>query len=121
MLFSTPDYVKTVNDTAVAEALKIKSKVDVRLASTANVASITGLLTIDSVVTVAGDRVLLKDQSTASQNGIYIVAAGAWTRATDFDANTNNEVDLGADVWVSAGSVNIGKRYTLTTTGAITV
>lgn len=116
-----PSQLKTTNDNIAAEVIKIKSKVDVRLASTANIASISGLLTIDGVTTVAGDRVLLKDQSTASQNGIYIVSASTWTRATDFDSATNNEVVLGAEVWVSAGSTNIGKCYTLTTTGTITV
>jgi hypothetical protein len=120
LLFSTPDYVKTVNDTAVAEALKIKDKIDVRVATTANI-TLSAPQTIDWVSIIAWDRVLVKDQSTASQNGIYLCAAGAWTRATDFDANTNNEVDLWASVWVSAGTVNIGRRYSLTTTGAITV
>jgi len=65
--------------------------------------------------------VLVKDQSTDSLNGIYVVAAGSWTRATDFDSNVNNEVDLGAEVWVANGTVNGGRQYALTTTGAITV
>ena len=37
---------------------------------------------------IAGDRVLVKNQSTASQNGIYVVAAGAWSRSSDMDAWT---------------------------------
>ena len=56
-------------------------------ASTANIDLATGgLLTIDGVALTAGNRVLVKNQTTSSENGIYIVAAGAWTRATDFDA-----------------------------------
>jgi hypothetical protein len=42
-------------------------------------------MTIDGVDLAVGDRVLVKDQSTASQNGIYIVASGSWTRSSDAD------------------------------------
>lgn len=47
----------------------------VRVASTANIATLSGLLTIDGITLVAGDRVLLKDQTTASQNGIYTASS----------------------------------------------
>ena len=50
-----------------------------RVASTANVPTRSGLLTIDGVVLAAGDIVLLKDQSTAAQNGLWTVKAAAWT------------------------------------------
>ena len=50
-------------------------KQSVRAASTANIATLSGAMTIDGVSLVAGDRVLVKDQSTASQNGVYVVAA----------------------------------------------
>ena len=62
-------------------------KKSVKVATTANI-TLTAPQTIDGVSVVAGDRVLVKDQTTASQNGIYIVAAGAWTRATDADASS---------------------------------
>ena len=52
--------------------------------------TLSGLQTIDSYTTLAGDRVLVKNQSTAANNGIYIAASGAWTRATD--ADTWNEL-----------------------------
>jgi len=55
------------------------------VASTANITTLSGLLTIDSVTVAAGDRVLVKNQSTASQNGIYTASAGAWTRAVGAD------------------------------------
>jgi len=119
-LVPQPSHVKAVRDLVTAEALKIKSKEDVHCATTANI-TLSGLQTIDGYSAVAGNRALVKDQSTASQNGIYAVAAGAWTRVTDFDSNVNNEIDLGAEVWVSNGTVNGGSRWTLTTTGAITV
>jgi hypothetical protein len=54
-------------------------------ASTGNL-TLSGAQTVDGVAVVAGNRVLVKDQTTTSENGIYIVASGAWTRATDFDA-----------------------------------
>ena len=57
-------------------------------ASTANIATLSGLLTIDGITLVAGDRILVKNQSTASQNGIYVASASSWTRATDMDAWT---------------------------------
>jgi Starch-binding associating with outer membrane len=90
----------------------------VRVATTANLAARSGLLTIDGVVLVAGDRVLVKDQSTASQNGIYIVDAAAWTRATD--AATQAQL-LGATVTVSEGATNATARFVQITTGTINV
>ena len=56
-----------------------------RLATAGNV-TLSGLQTIDGVVGADGDRIFVRGQSTAAQNGIYIMASGAWTRATD--ANT---------------------------------
>lgn len=77
-------------------------KGSVRCATTANI-TLSGAQTIDGVSAIAGDRVLVKNQSTASQNGIYVVAAGSWTRATDMDAWT--EVP-GAFCFVEEGSTN---------------
>jgi hypothetical protein len=94
-------------------------KPSVRLASTANVASISGLLTIDSVTVVAGNRVLLKDQSTASQNGIYVVASGAWTRATDLGTSATNI--SGFAVFVEEGTVNADTGWVCSTNEPITV
>ncbi len=92
---------------------------NVRVASTGNVAIATGgLLTIDGVTLSAGDRVLLKDQTTASQNGIYVAAAAAWTRATDADVASEL---LGATVTVSEGVTNITARFVQITTGTINV
>lgn len=68
---------------ALAAGLRKSSS---RAASTANQASLSGVATIDTVSLVAGDRVLLKNQTTAAQNGVYVVAAGAWSRAADMDA-----------------------------------
>lgn len=90
----------------------------VRLASTANV-SLTGVQTIDGVVGSAGNRVLLKNQTAGAENGIWLMAAGAWTRATDYDANT--EVNGGDLIPIQEGSVNADTIYELTNDGAIVV
>jgi hypothetical protein len=82
-------------------------KDSVRCATTANI-TLSGTQTIDGIAVVAGDRVLVKDQSTASQNGIYVVAAGAWTRSAD--ANTSSEI-AGAIVSIDSGTANGGLHY----------
>jgi hypothetical protein len=75
----------------------------VRAATTTNIATLSGALTVDGVSLVAGNRVLVKDQTTASQNGIYVVASGAWTRATD--ADIWDEL-ISAYVFVQEGATN---------------
>lgn len=77
--------------------------------------------TLDTTVTLAtGDRVLVKDQSTASENGIYVVqASGAAVRATDFDSNA--EVTPGAFTFVEEGTTNADSGWVLTTNGTINV
>lgn len=87
-------------------------KQPVRAASTANVtlSSVTAGSTLDGVALAAGDRVLLKDQTTASQNGIYVIAAsGAPSRATDADSTSELQ---SASVFVIAGTVNKDRNYT---------
>ena len=91
-------------------------KNEVRVATTTNGALATAYEngdTVDGVTLATGDRILLKDQTTQSENGIYVVAAsGAPTRATDADstAELNN-----AAVYVTSGTVNAGRQYTQTT------
>ena len=93
---------------SVAQGLDVKQSV--KAATTANI-TLSGAQTIDGVSVVAGDRVLVKDQTAASGNGIYIVAAGAWTRATDMDAWT--EVP-GAFTFVEQGTVNADSGWVCT-------
>ena len=92
-------------------------KQPVRLASTSNL-TLSGEQTIDGVATSA-DRILVKDQSTGSENGIYVTASGGWSRSTDADADA--EVIAGIAVYVAEGSANGDKAYTLTTDDPITV
>ena len=63
----------------------LDTKPSVKAASTANL-TLSGTQTVDGVALVANDRCLVKDQSTAANNGIYLVQSGAWTRALDMDA-----------------------------------
>jgi phage-related tail fiber protein len=86
-------------------------KQSVRAATTANIATLSGTMTIDGIALVAGDRVLVKDQTTASQNGIYVVAAGAWTRS--LDADTWLELP-GAYVFAESGTVNADMGFVCT-------
>lgn len=77
-------------------------KTAVLAATTGNI-TLSGAQTIDGVSVVAGNRVLVKSQTLPKENGIYVAAAGAWTRATD--ADTGPELDSAA-VFVQQGSVN---------------
>jgi hypothetical protein len=94
-------------------------KQSVRCATTANLGALSGLLTLDGITVVANDRVLVKDQSTASANGIYLAASGAWTRALDADANA--EVTAGLSVMVTEGTTLADTQWRLTTNDAIVV
>lgn len=67
---------------SIAQGLKAKQAV--KCATTANI-TLSGLQTIDTYTTLAGDRVLVKNQTASAENGIYIAAAGAWTRSVDMD------------------------------------
>ncbi len=94
-----------------------KWKEPVRAATIANI-TLSGAQTIDGVAVVAGDRVLVKAQTTGSQNGVYVAASGSWTRSTDFDAST--EV-LGASCFVSEGSALGNTVWVMTTDAPITI
>lgn len=111
---------RAYTDAQIAAALttSIDMKGSVRAATTANI-TLSGTQTIDGVAVVAGNRVLVKDQSTGANNGIYAVAAGSWTRATDFD--TSAEVTSGLTVTVEEGTTNGGKMFMLTTANPITL
>lgn len=86
-------------------------KQSVRVATTANLPALSGLLTIDGVTVIAGDRVLVKNQSTNTLNGIYVAAATAWTRATD--ADTPAEIN-GAAVFIREGTTLAQSAWTQT-------
>ena len=96
-------------------------KDSVRVATTANISLSSAPAAIDGVTLSSDDRVLVKDQSTGSQNGLYIFngSGSAMTRATDADANA--EVTSGMFTFVTEGSTNADSGFVLTTDGSITV
>jgi hypothetical protein len=106
---------------ATINGLDVKNSV--HLASTANGTLASAFAngdTMDGVALVTGDRILLKNQTDASENGVYTVnASGAPTRATDMDADA--EVTAGAFFFVEEGSANADSGFIITTDGAITV
>lgn len=90
---ATKNYVDTV-------ATGLDAKASCRVIATSNI-TLSGTQVIDGVSVNAGDRVLCQSQTTAANNGIYVVAAGAWARATDMDAWT--EVPS-AYTWIEEGT-----------------
>ncbi len=93
-------------------------KAPVRVATTANII-LYGTQTIDGVAVVAGDRVLVKDQTTASENGIYNVKATAWQRAADFDG-TRDAVQYTLLI-VQLGTTNAGTSWRVSTADPFTI
>jgi len=98
-------------------------KESARCATTANIDLTTGgLLTIDGVNVAAGNRVLVRAQSTATENGIYdVVDGGAWTRSTDFDGTPANEVSGGSFCFVEEGATYANMGFVVQFTGNVTV
>ena len=101
-----------------ASRLGLDVKDSVRVATTENI-TLSGTQTIDGVSVVAGDRVLVKNQDTSSQNGIYVVDAESWIRATDTDSDS--EVTAGMFTFVAEGSTNADSGWVLTTNDVITL
>ena len=105
----------TINGLDVKESVHLATTAAGTLAS-----SFANGETIDGVALATGDRILIKDQADASENGVYTVnASGAPTRATDFDADS--EVTAGAFFFVEEGTTNGNNGFTLTTNDDITV
>ncbi|WP_438300841.1 tail fiber protein [Pseudomonas sp. NMS19W] len=103
----------------LAEELgKLDGKQSVRVAATANVV-LNGAQQIDGVAVIAGDRVLLPNQTLAKDNGMWIVANGDWVRASD--ANVSAKVTPGLTVMVEEGTLNGDSLWHLTTNAPITL
>jgi hypothetical protein len=93
-------------------------KDSVRAATTGNI-TLIGLQTVDGVALAANDSVLVKDQSTASENGIYLASSGTWTRRTDVDST--GEIQPEMTVRVSEGTVGAHTEWYVVTQGSITL
>ena len=103
---TTKDYV----DQAIAG---LSWKNSALVATTANI-TLTGLQTVDGVALVVGNRVLVKNQSTQAENGVYAVAASVWTRAADFDAVSPLDEVNSAAVFVRSGTTQADTAWTQT-------
>jgi len=95
-------------------------KAAVLVATTGN-SGLSGLTTVDGVVLQNGDRVLVKNNTDASENGIYVASASTWTRSTDFDGNPAGEVSGGNIVPVLTGDTQYSSLWVLVTPNPITV
>ncbi len=113
---------------STSQTSSTRTLLPVTVATTEGLAALSGLQTIDGVALVAGDRVLVKNQGVipagggaavgvATDNGIYIASAGAWTRAKDADTGSDLQ---NAATTVAVGTVN-GGTYFVETSGAVTL
>jgi phage-related tail fiber protein len=103
----------------LAEELgKLDGKQSVRVAATTNVV-LNGAQQIDGVAVIAGDRVLVANQTLAKDNGLWIVTNGDWGRATD--ANSSAKVTPGLTVMVEEGTANGDSLWHLITNAPITL
>lgn len=95
-------------------------KANVRVATTENII-LSGLQSIDGVLVVEGNRVLVKDQTNPVENGVYVASAGAWVRSSDFDDQPDTEVTGGEFVFVSEGTVNSDNGFVVVTDEPVVV
>jgi hypothetical protein len=98
------------------ELARLDRKQSVRVATTANIV-LSGAQTIDGVAVVAGDRVLVKSQTLAKDNGIYVAASGSWLRAKDADVSV--DVTSALTVSIEQGATLADTIWQLITDGAI--
>ncbi|WP_162094759.1 phage tail protein [Pseudomonas chlororaphis] len=113
VVLATREYV---DQRIMEELYKLDSKQSVRVATTVNIA-LAGLQSVDGIALVAGDRVLVKSQTVAKDNGLYVAAAGAWARAADADASS--KVTSALIVSVEQGTTLADTRWQLVTDGVI--
>ena len=104
-LSEAEQYVNTINP-----------KLSCKVATTTNI-TLSGTQTIDGISISENERVLVKDQSNGSENGIYICSSGGWFRSTDM--NSNETCRPNSFVFVEEGSTNADKMFQLTTNSDI--
>jgi hypothetical protein len=113
---SNTDLVNKAYVDATAQGLQLLQPATV--ATTTNLAALSGLLTIDGVTVTAGQRVLVKDQTSAQFNGVYVAAVGTWSRSTDTDTYAELQ---NIYLFVTSGSVNGGSAWGTTNHGTGTI
>ena len=106
---------------AAAQGLDVKPSCRVASTGVSITISAPGAGVIDGISMVAGDRVLLKDQSTASQNGIWVWNGAAVPMTRPSDADTSAEVTAGMFTFIETGTANADSGWILTTENPITL
>jgi hypothetical protein len=114
---STDGATKNYVDNAIT-GMAWKNPVRLTPGPSTNFGVLSGLLPMDGVTPVDGDRILLSGQSTASSNGIYVVHSGAWVRATDNDSGAEM---LNATVYVEEGTTYADTGWVCTTNAPIVI
>lgn len=102
----------TLTDRLIGLTTSVAVKGPCRAATTANI-TLSGLQTIDGIALAARDRVLVKDQTDASENGIWLAQTGAWTRSADFDGSL--DIVKGTLVSVHSGAAGANSYWRVTT------
>lgn len=118
---SASDYVTRQQLDSVAAGLDWKTSVKVATTAAGTLASsFENTDVVDGITIATGDRILVKNQASGAENGIYTVnASGSPTRATDADANA--EVTGGLAVFVEQGTVNADTGWVVTNNGTVNV
>lgn len=115
VVLATREYV----DSRITEEInKLDHKQSVRVGTTGNIA-LSALQSIDGLVLVSGDRVLVKNQNAAKENGLYVASAGAWARTADADSSA--DVTSGLIVVIEQGATQADSRWQLVTDGVIVI
>ena len=113
---SNTDIVNKAYVDATAQGLQLLQPATV--ATTTNLAALSGLLTIDGVTVTAGQRVLVKNQTSAQFNGVYVAAVGTWSRSTDTDTYAELQ---NIYLFVTSGTTNGGTAWGTTNHGTGTI
>ena len=102
----------------LADAVRQASAKKALAATTANI-TLSGVQTVDDIALSTGQRCFVWKQTNAAQNGLYIVAAGAWSRAPE--ADDSSELAGGTIISVERGTQNGGKTFRCTNSGTVTI
>lgn len=109
---ATKSYVDGIAVTGVSWKNTARAATTAEIATFPPTDGVTTVSAIDGITLAEGDRILVKDQTTGSENGIYVVTSGTWLRGDDLPAGSSAS---GAAIWVDAGTVNGDKGYVVTT------
>lgn len=121
LLYKTPilDNEVAIKSYVDAATQGVRDPKDAVLVTTGTTLTLTGLQTLDDIALSQDDRVLVRAQTNAALNGIYLASTGSWPRSSDADEDA--EVTNGLYTLVATGTLFGGNGYLLTTGDPITV